>query len=320
MQQIGAYTVIEELARGGMGVVYRARHARLGREVAVKVLRAGADASDVQRRRFETEARTLARLRHPNIVSVHDVGEERGAPYLVLDLVEGESLEARLLRDGALPPAEAARIAAALARALQYAHEQQVLHRDVKPANVLLARDGTPLLTDFGLAKDLDASRFGTSVTGRFMGTPGFMPPEQAKGELDHVGPRSDVFGLGATLYAMLTGAAPFDGTNMAEVLMATIERDVKAPSTLRPGLDRELDLLCLRCLEKDPALRYPSAAALQADLERWLAGAPFRPARAPLAARLRHVAAKHRLRLQLAAVGVCFLVAATAAVLVIGG
>jgi tetratricopeptide (TPR) repeat protein len=275
VDQVGPYTVLSELARGGMGVVYRARHAQLGRDVAVKVLRAGKDASELQRRRFETEARTLARLRHPNIVAVHDVGEERGVPYLVMDLVEGESLEARLLRDGPLLPGEAARVTAALARALQHAHDAQVLHRDVKPANVLLARDGTPLLTDFGLAKDLDGSRLGMSVSGRFMGTPGFMPPEQAKGELDRVGPRSDLFALGATFYAMLTAAPPFDGASLSDVMLATLEHPVVAPSARRaqdghPPLDRDLDLICLRCLEKDPAARYGSAAEVAELLERY--------------------------------------------------
>ncbi|MGE0708299.1 MAG: protein kinase [Planctomycetota bacterium] len=269
---IGPYRVTGELARGGMGVIYRALDPQAGREVAIKVLHAGGRAPSAQRRRFAREAEALARVQHHNVVRVHAVGEHQGAPYLVMDLVEGESLEDRLEDQGGagLDPRLAASIAAKLAGALDNAHRQGVVHRDVKPANVLLQGD-EPLLTDFGLARDLEEETRLTQ-TGRFMGTPGYWAPEQARGERD-VGPTADVFGLGATLYAMLTGQAPYTGETLIEVVLRMQAGPPDPPSRLRPELSRELEAICLRCLEADPAERYPSALELAADLRRFLGG-----------------------------------------------
>jgi len=217
VRTIGPYAIEGELARGGVGVVYRARDPGLGRDVAVKLLHAGRGAAPNLRRRFQREAEALARLSHPHVVAVHAAGEAAGCPYLVMDLVPGASLQDRLDREGPLPVREAVGLAAKIARALEAVHAAGLLHRDVKPANVLLrAGDRAPLLTDFGLAKDLDSSQTRLSKTGRFLGTPGFWPPEQARGRLSETGPAADVYALGATLYALLTGArAPVRGRGL---------------------------------------------------------------------------------------------------------
>ena len=276
-QRLGRYELVRELARGGAGVVYLARDERLGREVALKLLRAGEQASPEQLSRFEVEARMAARLRHPGIVAIHEVSEAEGCPFLVMDLVQGESLAERLRRDGALPASEAARLAAGVARALAYAHARGVLHRDVKPGNVLLSREGQPHLTDFGLAKEIDGPAQGPTVTGQVMGTPSYMPPEQASGQPGRVDARSDVYGLGATLYDLLLGRPPYLGRDVMAVLAQVGASDpVPSARALDPRLDRDLDTICARCLEKDPADRYPSAAAVAEDLERWLRHEPI--------------------------------------------
>jgi len=290
MQEIGPYRVLGEVARGGMGVVYRAVDPRFGREVAIKVLLDARRARD--RERLEREARSLARLRHPHVVTVHSVGEVEGRSYLVMDLVAGETLAQRLVRSGPLEPREAAELARKLAFALAHAHSRAVLHRDLKPANVLIDGEGQPRLTDFGLAKELDVQGGSLSLSGRAIGTPGFWPPEQARGELDRVGPASDVYGLGATLYAMLTGAAPYDGETLVELVARTSQPPPPPSARRRPDLPpvpTDLEAVCLRCLERRPERRYPSADALAADLERFLAGEPVEAAaagrRAPVAA-----------------------------------
>jgi tetratricopeptide (TPR) repeat protein len=249
-------------------VVFAARDPSSGREVAIKVLLTGAGAPPSRRSRFQREAQTLARLRHPNVVRVHSAGEDRGRPYLVLELVEDESLADLLRRRGLLEPREAVTIALQLARGLAHAHQQGILHRDLKPANVLL-RDGRALLTDFGLAKDLYDSEQLTR-TGVLLGTPGYFPPEQASGDLRALGPQSDVFSLGATLYEMLCGQVPFRGSSLAD-LIATLREVPPPPSTLQPGLDPRLDAICLACLDPVPAKRYPTADALADELEGWL-------------------------------------------------
>jgi hypothetical protein len=274
-QRLGPYEVIRELARGGMGAVYVARHTTLDRQVALKVL-LGLDAGRLKR--FEIEARATAKLRHPNIVPIHEVGEDQGVRFLVMDLIEGVSLEGKVDRDGPLAPVEAARITARIARALDYAHGRGVLHRDMKPSNVLLDGEGQPLVTDFGLAKEAEGEDQLTK-TGQLIGTPVYMPPEQATGARDRIDARSDVYSVGATLYHMLTGGPPFQGDHLMNVVVAVVREPPEPPSRRRPGLDRGLEAICLRCLEKDPAARYPTAGALADDLERWLAaqetGAP---------------------------------------------
>jgi tetratricopeptide (TPR) repeat protein len=266
------YQVVCELGRGGMGIVLEALDTRLNRRVALKVLLAGDFASPEALERFQVEARSAARLSHRNLVSVHEVGEEGGRQFLVMDYVEGESLAARLKREGPLDPRDAAWFALRLADALYYAHTRSILHRDVKPANVLLDHEGEPLLTDFGLAKELDGTGPDLTASGYVVGTPAYMSPEQAQGSSDELDRRSDIYALGATLYEMLTGKPPFVAPNMAVLLRSVIEKEPQPVRSLRPEIDADLETICLKCLEKEPALRYPSARGLQEDLERYLA------------------------------------------------
>jgi serine/threonine-protein kinase len=253
-----------------MGVVYRARQVQADRVVALKLIK-GAIVDSRQRERFATEARALARARHPHIVQIYDVGEEAGCPYFSMEFVAGGSLAEKARRDRP-PPREAARLTALLAGAVEAAHRAGVLHRDLKPANVLLERDGTPKLTDFGLAKQFDRDE-GQTPSGAVLGTPGYMAPEQAAGDTRAVGPTTDVYGLGAILYELLTGAPPFRGPTQLDTLRLVLTAEPAPPSRSAPGLSRELEAVCLKCLEKDPSRRYPSAAALADDLERWLRG-----------------------------------------------
>ena len=219
--QLGPYRITDEIARGGMGAVYQAWDPRLERVVAIKLLLKGAMATPTQRERFQREVKALAKLLHPNIVAVHAAGEQDGLPYVVMDLVEGLSLEARL-EEGPLPQREAAGLVLDLADALQFAHERGVVHRDVKPSNVLLPPDGRCQLTDFGLAKDLGEDSQDVSKSGMFLGTPRYWAPEQARGRLAEIGPRSDVYGLGATLYAAICGRPPIDGGSLIEIIVNT--------------------------------------------------------------------------------------------------
>jgi hypothetical protein len=253
-----------------MGVVYRARQVTANRLVALKMIRAGAGAGDRERERFRTEARAAARLHHPNIVQVYEMGEEGGQPFFALEYVDGESLDRRLQR-GAFPPAEAARLVRTLARAVEAAHRQGVIHRDLKPANVLLAADGTPKIADFGLAKILDEA--GQTQTGDVMGTASYMAPEQARGEARSAGPAADVYALGAILYALLTGRPPFQGANRLATLEQVRTLPPLPPRQRQPGCPRDLEAICLTCLEKAPGRRYAGAENLAEDLERFLAG-----------------------------------------------
>jgi hypothetical protein len=280
-RQIGPYLVTGELGRGGMGVVYSARDTRLDRLVAIKVVRSVEDASPDELARFRIEARAVAALHHPNIVAVHDVGEDAGRPYLVMSLVEGPSLRARLEREGPLEPVAAARLVAALARAVGAAHARGVLHRDLKPSNVLLRSDGAPVLTDFGLAKQAHATD-GPTATGAVLGTPAYMSPEQALA--GDVGPASDVWGLGAVLFECLCGRPPFVGSSVLRVLDAVVREAPPRPDVLRPELPRALADVVVRCLEKEPSRRYPDATALADDLEAVAAGRAIEGVEAPVA------------------------------------
>lgn len=259
------FTLVREIGRGGMGAVFEAQDNELGRRVALKFLRARG-LSSLQR--FQVESRTLARLQHPNVVSVHEVGELDGGVFLVMDFVDGESID-HLVGRGPLDPREAVRIAREVALALEHCHSHDVLHRDVKPGNVLLAKDGRVLLTDFGVAKELDSSRDLTQ-TGGMVGTPAYMAPEQALGRREAVDARSDVFALGATLFEMLVGAPPLAELNLP---LRILDGTPEAPSKKRPELDADLDAICLKCLQPDSGLRYSSALALREDLDRYLDG-----------------------------------------------
>ena len=276
---VSGYEILAELGRGGMGVVYKARQLSLNRLVALKMILSAEHAGAAQLGRFRTEAEALARLEHANVVRIYEVGEHRGLPFFSLELVEAGSLDRKL---GGVPqPArEAGQLIEVLARAVHAAHQKGVVHRDLKPANVLLASDGTPKVTDFGLAKTLDAGR-GHTQTGQIMGTPSYMAPEQAGGKGQEVGPAADVYALGAILYELLTGRPPFLAAKPLDTVMQVLADEPVAPRRLQPKVSRDLETICLKCLEKEPRKRYASALALAEDLRRFGAGEPIqaRPA-----------------------------------------
>jgi serine/threonine-protein kinase len=270
---IDGYEIGELLGRGGTGLVFRAKHKSLKRDVALKIVVSGAHAGALERARFRTEAEVVARLHHPGIVQIYEIGEQAGCPYLALEFVGGGSLEQQL--DGTpVPPRRAAQLLVDLARAVQHAHERGVVHRDLKPANVLLTDGGAAKVVDFGLAKLLDVEQRQTR-SGAVLGSPSYMAPEQAWGKVRAIGPATDVYALGAILYELLTGRPPFLGASVLETLDQVRTHDPAPPQALQPGVPAELAAVCLKCLEKDPARRYVSAAALADDLDRFLRGEP---------------------------------------------
>jgi serine/threonine protein kinase len=251
---LGDYLIEEEIAHGGMGIVYRARQLSLGRTVAVKLLLLGRHSSAESIERFRREARSAAALRHPHIVSVFEVGESDGQHYLSMEWVDGKDLAQRL-RDGPLPVRLAAEYLRTLALAVQYAHERGVLHRDLKPSNVLIDAFGEPRLTDFGLAKPLDGSSDLTE-TGRLLGSPNYLSPEAAAGRVDAVGPASDVYSLGALFYELLTGRPPFLSQSLPDTLINIRDREPVGLRRLNPAVPADLETVCLKCLEKQPSAR----------------------------------------------------------------
>ena len=271
----GNHELLEELGRGGMGVVHRARQVHLNRVVALKRLLHGPSSRPEDIARFRSEAASAARLSHPNVVAVHDVGAIDGQPYLVMQYVEGTTLARRLL-DGPLPPREAATLLAPICRGVEHAHERGVLHRDLKPSNILIDLQGRPLVGDFGLAKRID---LGTdpalTETGAILGTPSYMAPEQASSHRGRIGPPTDVYSLGAILYQMLTGRPPFQAASPFDTILLVLEQDPVPPRVLNPKADPDLEMVALKCLQKPPELRYPSAAALADDLDAYLDGRP---------------------------------------------
>ncbi|HVS39710.1 MAG TPA: serine/threonine-protein kinase, partial [Gemmataceae bacterium] len=271
---VPGYEILSKLRKGGMGVVYKARHLALDCVVALKMIRddvlVGADALT----RFRTEAQAIARLHHSNIVQIHDVGEVGGLPYFSLEFCTGGNLDEKL-NGTPLLPKDAARQVEVLARAMHAAHQQNVIHRDLKPANVLLAADGTAKITDFGLAKKLD--EVGVTHSGAIMGTPSYMAPEQAAGKPEEVGPLSDVYALGAILYECLTGRPPFKAATVMDTLVQVLADDPVPPRQLQSKTPRDLETICLKCLQKEPGKRYATAADLAEDLRRFQAGEPIR-------------------------------------------
>ncbi len=275
---VPGYEISGELGRGGMGVVYEARHIALNRRVALKVIRGFAGREEVAR--FRGEAEAVARLQHPNIVQIYEVGEHAGLPYLALELVGGGSLAACLRRDP-LAARPAAELVAILARAVQHAHSRGVVHRDLKPANILLQEDvSTPKVSDFGLAKLADDP--GRSRSGQVVGTPAYMAPEQATGRGDLVGPPADVWALGAILYECLTRRPPFIGATSVETVQQVLTAEPTPPARVAPGVPRDLDTICLKCLRKEPEQRYRTAGDLADDLSRLLEGRPIHARRVP--------------------------------------
>jgi len=267
---VPGYEILDKLGEGGMGVVYKARQVKLDRIVALKMILSGEHARAAELARFRTEAEAIARLQHPNIVQIHEVGEQDGKPFFSLEFCAGGSLE-RKLNGTPLPPREAAQLVETLAGAMQAAHERGVIHRDLKPANVLLSADGTPKITDFGLAKKLDD--VGQTASGAVMGTPSYMAPEQAGGQSRVAGPAADIYALGAILYECLTGRPPFKAATTLDTVLQVLEREPVPVCLLNPKVERDLETICLCCLEKDPQRRYPSAVALATDLARFLRG-----------------------------------------------
>ncbi len=277
-ESIGDYVLLAEIARGGVGIVYRARQRSLNRTVAVKVLRDGPYAAPADAQRFRNEAETVAHLDHPNIVPVYEVGEDEGCSFFSMKLVEGGSLADRA-RDAAVDPRRAARLVASVARAIHHAHERGILHRDLKPSNVLIDDRGEPLVADFGLARRLDEIGDLTR-TGLVVGTPSYMAPEQARGRKEAVTLQTDVHGLGGILYYLLTGRPPYGGTTVMEILDQVRSASPRPPSTMHRAVNADLETICLKCLEPEPARRYASAAAVGDDLESWLDGRPIRARR----------------------------------------
>ena len=271
--QIGDYLLVKEIARGGMGVVYEATDVNLGRRVALKLLLSqDLTDDDVLVRRFLTEARELSNLSHANIAGVYGASRDaNGRHYMAMEFLEGEELKERIVRTGPIPAAEAAEIVLKLAHALQHCHSSGVLHRDIKPSNVILTPKGEPKLVDFGLARNVEDERERLTQTGEIMGTPAYMPPEQAGGEKSRVGPLADVYSLGATMYHMLAGEAPFRGNSVMNVINKVLSEDPAPPSTHNADIPSPLEAICLKAMEKELDDRYESAHALAEDLERFL-------------------------------------------------
>src|SRR5881398_1723616 len=276
--ELGDYELLEEIGRGGQGVVFRARQKSLNRTVALKVISLGQWASKAHLKRFRREAEAAASLDHPCIVPIYEVGERDGSCYFSMKFVEGGQLD-EVVRRTLMSIRQAAELIAKIARTVHYAHEHGILHRDIKPGNVLLDEKGEPHLTDFGLARLVETESTVTR-TMEVLGTPSYMAPEQAVGNNAAISSVTDVYGLGAVLYQLLTGQPPFAGGTTYETIKLLLDTKPRQPRLLNPKIDRDLSTICLKCLEKDPKRRYASSLALAEDLERWLKHEPIRARR----------------------------------------
>src|SRR5438128_2753734 len=284
LADFGDYELLEEIGRGGQGVVYRARQKSLNRTVALKVIGLGHWATEAHLKRFRLEAEAAASLEHPGIVPIHEVGERDGSCYFSMKFVEGGQLD-EVAKRQPIPIRRAAELIAKVARTIHYAHEHGILHRDIKPGNILLDQKDEPHLTDFGLARLVETESTITRTL-EVLGTPSYMAPEQAAANSTQLTSATDVYGLGAVLYQLLTGHPPFAGGTTYETIKLLLETDPRQPRQLNPKIDRDLSTICLKCLEKDPQRRYPSALALAEDLERWLKHEPIQARRTGIFAR----------------------------------
>ncbi len=313
IEAVPGFEILSELGRGGMGVVYKARQLRLKRLVALKVIRHGRHANSEDLARFEIEAEVVARLNHPNIVRIYDIGRAIGVPYVALELLEGGTLKDRLASTPQ-PVRESAALLSTLARAVHAAHAAGVLHRDLKPSNVLFDRHDVPKIADFGLAKRLDVEESET-ITGQVIGTPSYMAPEQAQGWVREIGQAADIYSLGAILYEMLTGRPPIKGASQAETIKLVLESEPVSPSSLRPKVPFDLETICLKCLARDPRKRYADALGLALDLDRFLAGEPVLARRTPLWERAIKLVHRHPVKSVVLAMGMVAIGAASGAV-----
>ncbi|MEQ1825355.1 MAG: serine/threonine-protein kinase [Pirellula sp.] len=279
MRYFGDYELVSEVARGGMGIVYKAKQLSLKRFVAIKMILAGELANDRDVARFYLEAEAAATLEHPNIVPIYEIGQAFGNHYYSMAFVDGESLSQRVSRE-VIPSREAATILCAVAEAIGHAHTKGIVHRDLKPGNILLDRIGTPLVTDFGLAKRFESTGeqiedSQVTATGQVLGTPSYMSPEQARGT-KVIGLQSDIYSLGALLYCLITGRPPFQASTHIETLLQVLNREPAMPRLLNPAIPKDLETICMKCLEKEPAARYPNCSRLICDLEHFIHGEPI--------------------------------------------
>ena len=300
---VPGFEILGELGHGGMGVVYKARQARLKRLIALKMIRSDWHGNPEHLARFEIEAEAVARLNHSNIVRIYEISKARGVAYVVLELLEGGTLK-QLAAGTPQPVREAAALLSALARGVHAAHVAGILHRDLKPSNVLFDLAGVPKIADFGLAKRLEVED-GETQTGQILGTPSYMAPEQAKGWDREIGPATDIYSLGAILYEMLTGRPPLKGTTALETLKLVQEEDPVPPSRLRSKLPFDLETICLKCIARDPRKRYPDALSLADDLDRYLCGESILARRASVLQRGIKQARKRPVTAVLLAVGI---------------
>lgn len=315
IRYIGEYEILEEIARGGMGIVFKARQAQLGRIVALKMILAGKLADDADVERFRREAKAAAQLKHPNIVPVHEIGEHEGRHYFTMDFIEGQSL-AEIIREEILSPRDASDLLLKVARALHFAHKQGTIHRDLKPANILISAENTPHVTDFGLAKMVESvaaeSETELTATGQILGTPSYMSPEQASGNQGVVGPASDIHSLGAILYATLVGRAPFAADSPIDTLMQVMKKEPVTIRDLNPSVPRDLETICLKCLSKEPQKRYTTAAEFADDLSRFLEDRPVKARPVGPAQRLIRWSKRNRAVASLIALSAALLVSGT--------
>ena len=302
---VPGYEILSELGRGGMGVVYKARQVGLNRLVALKMILAGGHAGERELARFRVEAEAIAKLQHPHIVQVYEIDTADGRPYFCLEFVDGGPLDKKLGGDPQ-PFREAAELVRKLAEAMDYAHRRHIIHRDLKPANVLLTTDGSPKVTDFGLAKKLDEESSHTQ-SGSIMGTPSYMAPEQAQGRTRDIGPAADIYSLGAILYETLVGRPPFKGQTILETLEQVGSQEPTPPSRLRPKTPHDLETICLKCLQKGRSHRYATAGDLAEDLRRFVRGEPILARPTPLHERAWKWVRRHPIPASLVAVSVLF-------------